>query len=454
MHRSVAPSQLASGKQTPKKDEAGADSSLSSPLYSAQLQERLRQVDGDSKSAAATHRNRIVHSIEVLDADRRKTSELAREQALAVLLREAVSKYDPALMSFNLFNAIVQAYTTARSSVEAMTALQLICAATPLSENSDDVRADDCLDLAKQLTVSLSRQLDNDSKSADVRQSMVTAFSCLTYYLNAGGGGYGIESIVGRLMELAESQVGESADVASAAIGGATLLTTLTSGGTTASIATYWLYSLVPIFEGTHLPSKLAAAKFLAVIIERCPPEILVEEQDNIDALEDILSTLESLTQETKTASKRDRKAQNLLFKSVLRFAQSKLGDKLNNGENEVAKLSEDEDEEENAVSQYHKNTVRKSMGISTWSALIVVEHLMWVYGPGLHLQLSVNPSIQYLLKKEELRIDSQGYEPENDEEDTSFTSKSEAVKVNEVQKAKEIRKGQLRKAEENGLAM
>lgn len=453
MHRSVAPSQIASGKHTPRKDEAGTDSSLSSPLYSAQLQERLRQVDGDSKTAAASNRNRIVHSIEVLDSDRRKTSELAREQALAVLLREATSKYDPALMSFNLFSAIVQSYTTSRSSVEAMTALQLICAATPLAENSDDVRADDCLDLAKQLTVSLSKQFDNDTKSVDVRQSMVTAFSCITYYLNAGGGGYGVESIVGKLMESAESQVGESAEVASAAIGGATLLTTLTSGGTTASIATYWLYSLVPILEGTHLPSKLAAAKFLAVIIERCPPEILVEEQDNIDALEDILSTLEGLTQETKTASKRDRKAQNLLFKSVLRFAQSKLGDKLS-GEGETTKLSEDEDEEENAVSQYHKNTVRKSMGISTWSALIVVEHLMWVYGPGLHLQLSVNPSIQQLLKKEELRIDSQGYEPENEEEEQSSAGKIEAHKVNEVQKAKDIRKGQLRKAEENGLAM
>ena len=462
--KSIAPSQLASGVATPRHVDDSVDSSYSSPLFSAVLQDRLRQLDihssGEAKQGSpggekhhSTYKNALVHSIEVLAEDRRKTSELAREQALGNLLRIMVMKYDPFIINYDLFTTIIQSYTSSRTEVEASTALQLICVCTTMLEESDDPRSGDCFDMVNNLRGSLLKRLDSTS-SLMVKQAIVTSFAVLTYFMHAGGGGYGMEKAVSGLLEVAEgvSDASES-PLAASSLAGAALLTTLLSPGSAEELASDWLYSFVPMLELADISARLAAVKFVAVLFEISNPTALFE-GENGEASEQIMETLEQMSQESiSRTAKRDKKIQNLLVKSVLKTGRSR---------QELAEL-EGKDEEEHKerakelvsdlVLQYHKHTLSKSLGINTWVALIVVEHLGWVFGPGLHIQLASNPYIKSLLKKEEVKVENSLTTQSEDNDGWREQDETPRKSVDQAKKSQAIRKRQIEKAEERGLA-
>lgn len=449
--KSVLASALASGTSTPNKNTESLDSDFTSPLFSSQLLERLKQLrlnqaDGSVGIGAKPHhfiKNGLVHSIEVLSEDRRKSSELAREQALATLLRHLVMKYDPSLMHFELFSTIVQSFTTARTELEAVTSLQLICVSVTLLEDSEDVRSSDSFELAVQLQQSLLKRV-KDASSVSLRQAIITSHSVLTYFMNAGGGGYGMETAVSNLMEIAESVSGaENAPVVAAALKGAALLSTLTSSGSAGEIADGWLFSLVPMLEVPQSAARLATVKLIAVLLEITSREVL-KTGDNAEACDGILDALEGISQEpVSRTAKSDKKIQNLLVKSVLQSCRRLL-------DGPECALDK-KDFVSDLVSHYHKQTVSKSFGIRSWVGLAVIEHLGWVFGPGIHNHLANNPYIKSLLAKEEVHVESSSISRGDAyaEPGTSYGSFDvQTHKLDAAKRSKELRKQQLEKAQ------
>lgn len=446
------PSELASGASTPKKNAEPLESDFTSPLFSSQLQERLKQLDvdranGSQDTGTKVHnfsKNGLVHSIEVLSEDRRKTSELAREQALAAILRHLVMKYDPVVMHFELFSTIAQSFTTARTELEAITALQLLCCSVTLFEHSEDVRSADSFELASQLQQSLLKRVA-DASSVNLRQALITSHSILTYFMNAGGGGYGMETAVGDLMEIAESISGaDNAPVAAAALNGAALLSTLTSSGSAGEIADGWLYSLVPMLEIPQQVARLATVKFIAVLFEITNRDAL-KKGDNAEACDDILNALDRISQESVSrTAKRDKKVQNLLVKSVLKSCRRLLDESDSTFDKEDIEVSD-------LVSHYHKQTVSKSFGVTSWGGLAVIEHLGWVFGPGIHNHLANNPYIKSLLAKEDVHVESSSV-PLDDayaEPGAPYGSYDlQTHKLDAAKRSKELRKQQLEKVE------
>lgn len=420
----MAPSQIPSGAQTPQESEVG---DLISPLFSEELKERLSALGTEPHA-----RGRVVSAIETLSSDRRKVSVQQREQALAALLSEFASKYDPAVLSFDLYAAIVQSFLQARSHVEAATALQLAVVALTFVAD-DDGRAARYMELATQLDVAILKRAASEDH-AELHSAILTAHAVLTYFLSAGGGGYGIEAKVAHLLEIAESMTEPLP--ATASIAGAALLLTLCTTGAVNELATEWLPTLDVMLGGSQQP-RLATAKFIAVLLERADENELRSEVR--DELDEIVGTLESLSQQSvQRTGKRDKKAQNLLLKSVLRQC--------------TRILSPRETTEEDDVPQYVKSTISKNLGIRTWDALVVLDHLAWVFGPGLHSQLASNVFVRQLLKREDVQIQP-AEQPLYYDDDQPQHRSAEPRKINAAKRSQDLRKQQLRKTEDRELA-
>lgn len=431
MKRSVAPSQIPSGVQTPQEH---AESDLVSPLLSSELKERLQTLGNEPHA-----RGRLVSAIETLDTDRRKTSVQQREQALAVLLQEFANKYDPAVLSYDLYSAIVQSFLQARSRPEAATALQLAVVALTFVAD-DDSRAARYMESAAQLDQVLVKRIQSE-ENEELKSAVLTAHAVLTYFLNAGGGGYGIETHVAALLEIAEST--SAALPATASIAGAALLLTLCTRGAVNELAVEWLPTLDVILNGGAQQPRLAAAKFVAVLIERADPDFLRAEAEEM--LSDVANSLESISQQSvQKTGKRDKKAQNLLVKSVLKKCQHVLNPP---SEEDLEKL-----EEENEIPHFVKSTISKNLGIRTWDALVVLDHLVWVFGPGVHSQLANNAFVRQILKREDVQIQPSEQPIYYDNEQVHQPQQSEPRRMNAVKRSQDLRKQQLRKNEDREM--
>ena len=438
--RSIAPSQITSGQMTPQEDHADF-SNLVSPLFSSHLKERLQLLDPkEGKEGHNFNKNRFVHSIEVLSEDRRKVSVLQREQALGMLLTDMATKYDPDIINYDLFSTIVQSFLQARSTVEASTALQLTVVALTFIDD-EDTHASSCLELVQQLSSNLRKRI-TEEKNPELLSAMITACSVLTYFLNAGGGGYGMEKEVGWFLEIAEGLGEKEAVAVSASISGAALLLTLCSTGSVHEIASEWLPTLEVLLNSSQVQPRMATSKFIAVMVEGSDPSFLKSEEVE-EQMDEIKNTLESISQQSvQRTAKRDKKVQNLLIKSVLKQC---------NIATEPEKEDGDEDEEAvDLVPQFLKNTISKNLGISTWDALVVLDHLTWVFGPGLHTQLANNIFVRQLLKKEDVYI-QHSEQPIFYEQEKQFKS-NEPRKVDEAKRSQQMRKQQLRKVEDRNL--
>lgn len=348
------------------------ESDYHSPLITGELHQRLQELtfaDGDVQKKDA-----FLHSVTILQYDRRKTALLAREKALSDILNVLTLKYEPELVSVPLFAAIIDAFITHRSDLEAALAAQLSALILSMANNNHP-QSEDLQELVSQrMLPSLLRCALGENNSTTLRTQVTIAYATHSYFMNIGGGGYGMDRIANELLGIAETTVNGQASLTSSALNGVSLILFILSGSELTVLAQNDILPTISQFFDTPSPDvQNTAAKLLGVVLERYngPEEELEEPKDKLE---------EVLQESSHRTARRDKKSRKSIIRDVLKTSSSSKPTTLT----------------------HFRLSQHKALKINSWKLLAAVEHLKWVFGPGLQTHLANNAFLRGIFEDED----------------------------------------------------
>lgn len=355
------------GMQTPD------ESDYHSPLITGELQRRLQELtfsDGDFHK-----KDTFLHSVTILENDRRKTALLAREKALSDILNVLTLKYEPELISVPLFAAIIDSFATHRSDLEAALSAQLSVLIISVA-NNDHSQGEELQEHASRRLLPLLFKVSLGSDNSTTLRAQVTAaYATLSYFMNIGGGGYGMGRIASELLGIAEMTVGGQTDLTVSALDGVSLICGITSDGELNVLAQDDIFPSAPQFLDSGSPEvQNATAKLLGTVFERYTGPA--------DETEELKEKLEGILQESShRTAKRDKKSRKSVIRDVLRTSSSSKPSTLT----------------------HFRLSQHRSLRISSWRLLAVVEHLRWVFGPGIQTHLANNAFLRAIFEEDDV---------------------------------------------------
>lgn len=184
---------LMSGTSTPRNTE---DNAKLTEEYDAAVMKYV------NKAAAATETKKTISyhvNYEILNMDRRHTSQSLRQSALERICSQLAAKYDPTMFKFADIETLENAFSTGRTQQEIALALKALTllAALNIDESTEFIQS-------KVLSAAFKVFSDED-RDPIFRASVVTSYGLLQTFINTGSQGFGLEDKVTALLDIANS---------------------------------------------------------------------------------------------------------------------------------------------------------------------------------------------------------------------------------------------------------
>lgn len=359
--KSLADTPQRSGTHTPRSPKEKDD--YSSGVLAEDLVARLNELNLNSEPK----KDAFSQSVEWIATDKSKASLEERENSLLIILSTLANKYEPQLLTAAITRNVIRAFLSHRSALEATVSLQIIAIATALADE-DHPDYDDIHEIISEFLPKLLKRLKDTNASVMLRSQMATAYAVLEYFSNFGGGGFNVDDICNELISIAEATTGSEAQLTSAALMGTGLVLTISSDPNV--VIEELEPGLVTFLEMPNYDVKVSAAKLAGLFYEKYTADEL-DPEPLVEALEEVLQ------ESARKTGKKDIRNRKSLVRDVLRTI---------------------EDKEASVTLTYVELSKQKSLRINSWARLFVIQHLKWVFGPGLHNQLANNPFVIGLL--------------------------------------------------------
>lgn len=359
-------------------DEYTSVAFLNSEAYADALAEGFDKLLG-LEDGEKIPRDRFSESIEILNTDRRNTSLEARELALRTVVSIISQKYEPEKLDHTIFEIFEKSFRMSRSEIESLLSLQAICIYAAAS-------IEDSFESITMLLPKVFNSLSNESMTITIRANMALAYSLLQYFVHYGSGAFKADEVVEELVDLAGECNADESPLASAALLGAGLITSIIPNPN--NVIENLLDLFIDMLDKSSVDIKLAAGKVIALYFQiygyQLEDDDGINEIPMIDVEELLLKLDELLAESSKKIKKKDKREQKSLFRDVIKTVR------LFSNEEARSAITE-----EDLLITHIKISRSKSLTIDSWKKLLLVQHYKWIYGAGIHTQIANNAFIQ-----------------------------------------------------------
>lgn len=360
------------------------------------LSQQLSAIQLEEESARVARKTSYQENFETLIKDRRSTSLEQRQDALERITQTLANKYNPELYSNGDIETLHKAIVTGRSVVEQTRAARALVIMALLD-------IDDSAEFITETTLpALEPIFTDEDQESSIRSYLLTCHSLLLYYINLGASGFGLESKIEMLLNVANETSTEDSIVSCAALLGIGLLTSVTGSRNTVIEDT--LPSIVELLKSQDSDVRKTAGKVIALMYElydfsdqedgTTDEDLYAGFKYGIDTVDnaDLVYDLSELVGESaKSIARKTKSELRSVFRKVLSTIEARL-----------VTITEDLDRDDSltdhevaaeAISHLRLSKT-KAIPIDTWNQLNLSSVLKWLYGDGLHTQVANNPLV------------------------------------------------------------
>lgn len=397
---------LMSGASTPLPGEEGKK--LSEEYEAAAMQyvndaTSSHAEAGDASSAEGRKRLGYNFNFEILNTDRRNSSQNMRQSALDRICEGLAAKYDPTMFQLNDLEILIKAFTTGRTTQEITQALRAIALLSALE-------VDDSVELINQNVLSDALEtIKDEERDPNFRASTATSYSLLQAFINSGSQGFGLEDRVRDLVDVANEAftTDEAAVLCSSAISATGVL--LMNISSRNNLIEDILPEIIELLKSNHPDVVNAGGKLVALLYELYDFSYQFDDSayddtsatgnggyrfqiptlDNQDLFDQINSLANNST--ARSSGKGERRS---VFKRILAYLEVRL--QLINPDNaltdEGRNLALDE-----SIAQIRLSRT-KTFPVYTWGQLTLSQGLKWLYGAHISTHLANNTVVKDLV--------------------------------------------------------